>query len=216
MSVRSAVVFSMLVASLGLLIVRTPSAAAASTCFGHAATVVPVGNTYALTPGDDVVVGTKGDDDVTTQNDAGGGTDFICTGNGDDYIQTLDAVSVTINAGNGNDSVSVRYSGTADVTLGQGNDFTNIFDTPGIVRGGTGDDVIFFQGFDVIRGTTVDGGTGNDLIQSAAGDFITGGSGKDTIIDQSGSGASSVDCGSGIDVYYTGNTLKVRRCETPY
>jgi len=210
-------VFVVLAASAGLFTSIGIASSASALCFGRAATVVPDGNNYYLTAGDDVVVGTSGADYVAdTDPGAEGGTDFICTGGGADEIQLRGLIHATIDAGSGSDNVVPQGEGTINLNLGTGNDFTNTFNLTGTVSGGTGNDTLFVQGFDIIPGVIVMGESGNDYIQSAAAEFIYGGSGKDTIIDQSDTGATLVDCGSGRDIFYAPNAITIKSCDVPY
>ncbi len=218
MRLRFIAVLAVLAASAGLFTSITSASAAGGTCFGRAATVVPDGHNYYLTAGDDVVVGTSGVDFVTNVDAPGvaGGTDFICTGGGADNILMQGAIHVTIDAGSGADIVSPQGSGTIDLDLGPGNDFVNSAFLVGTVRGGTGNDVLFFQGYDIIPGSIVYGDSGNDFIQSASAEFIYAGSGKDTVIDQSDTGATLVDCGSGRDTFYAPVAVTVKSCDRDY
>jgi hypothetical protein len=218
MQMRLAVVIAVLVASIGLLVSNAPVSAAGN-CLGHQATVVPVGHTYTLTAGDDVVVGTSAADEVTTIDGAGGGTDYICTGNGDDFvnINVVEPIAATVRTGNGDDFVGIYGSGTIDVDLGNGDDTgTTSGELAGSFRGSGGNDGLRFQGGSAVAGATVDGGSGHDYVQSSAAEFVYGGSGNDTVIEHSANGATLVDCGSGRDVFYAANAATVRRCETPF
>jgi hypothetical protein len=198
-----------------------PSVAFAANCLGRAATVVPVAGVYTLSAGNDVVVGTSAGDTVVTEGDGTGGTDYICTGGGNDSITIDIAGSATIRTGSGNDQLFLNdaaVNATVDVELGNGDDFVRTNNLGGRVSGGNGRDSLWPQGDDfVIPGMTVDAGPSNDFIQSATADIIKSGSGVDTVIDQSTAGATLVDCGSGRpDVFYAPNATKVKSCEADF
>lgn len=197
-----------------------PSTAFAANCLGHAPTVVPVGGVYTLTAGDDVVVGTGKADTVETEGDGTGGTDYVCTSGGNDWFSLRIAGSLTLRTGGGDDQGFLNAdtaTATVDVDLGSGDDFIRTNDLGGRIIGGNGRDNLWPQGADVVPGLTVDAGAGNDYVQSATADVIKTGSGVDSVIDQSATGATLVDCGSGRpDIFYAPNATTVKSCEKDY
>ena len=187
-------------------------AAAASTCFGHTATVARSGISYHLTAGDDVVVGTNKTDAV---DDLGGvgGTDYICTGSGADDVSISIAGPTSIDTGSGNDTITVSGQGANDLTVdaGSGNDYLDISGTTG--RG-------FFEGGEV----RLNGGSGNDALFVFAAELndasdasieITAGSGEDSVFGNIAFHRGFVDCGSNADTYTFGiiSNHDIRRCE---
>ncbi len=141
-----------------------------------------------------VVSGTNGAD--TIENHAGGVT--IRGGDGDDSIYNSTYASytvngahgqVTIDAGAGNDTV-YAYNSRMSIYGGAGNDSIYCYNDTITVDGGAGDDTITF---DSAWNSSLNGGSGNDLIQSEGNNSpkystLTGGSGDDTIIFGSNSG----------------------------
>src|SRR5438034_1225263 len=118
-----------------------------------------VASTFGLTvtpPPNLVVVGTPGDDVITTR----GGNDVIDAKGGND----------TVNAGKGNDTIT---GGAGDDTLdgGDGNDTLFGGDGDDTLTGGIGGDVLW-------------GGAGNDVLDGGGADWwndaLIGGSGNDT------------------------------------
>jgi Ca2+-binding RTX toxin-like protein len=147
--------------------------------------------------GNDTIIGGDGnpeDSDLTTDGvqatynniDGGGGDDQITSGAGDDTIQG-GAGDDTIRGGGGDDDID--DSGGSTRVYGEG-----------------GNDNISLEGGEVDNPDTmdedetvanyVDGGAGNDTINSAGGnDTLMGGAGDDTI--NGGAGADMIDGGSG-------------------
>ncbi len=106
------------------------------------------------TDGDDVILGTPGDDVI----DAGDGDDIVCGGGGDDVIV----------GGDGDDEID---GGTGDDTIAGGAGDDLLFGGPGddVVHGHAGDDLI-------------DTGDGDDAASGGAGfDVLEGGDGIDAL-----------------------------------
>lgn len=104
---------------------------------------------------------------------------------------------VTLDGGSGNDRIFARPDGV----------------TGGILRGGTGNDVIapdLPSGFPLLTAPyTISGDAGNDVITAEPGnDTVDGGTGDD-YIDVRGGGTDTVTCGAGVDVvlYDAGDTV---------
>ena len=147
--------------TLSLTLILTASntvAGSAPYCYGEVATVYvdsgfivggpDDGDAYTGelkgTFGDDVIVGTDGDDEIEGR----GGADYICSGLGDDTIEG-DSGDDVIFGGEGNDTIDGSI-GTDIVCGGAGDDS---------IEGGTGDDKI-----DSGPGSdTVEGDTGSDI-----------------------------------------------------
>lgn len=157
-------------------------------------------------PGDDVILGTLGDDDIRGRagNDTicgMGGDDSIRGNSGDDWIDGGDGVD-SIRGGQGDDEIytgSGATVGTASIVFG-GNGNDEIFggDDADQLTGGRGQDTINGNGGDdEIRGDrdgdtliggdgddVLRGGMGEDVLQGDAGeDFLSGGVGFEDLCD---------------------------------
>lgn len=141
--------------------------------------------------------GTAGDDSIR----AGGGQDTVKGGNGNDILigndgdDSIDggAGNNEIDGSNGNDTLVA--SGFDTVYGGDGNDLIKGQTGFDIIDAGNGNDTIHTSGNnDVVRG-----GTGDDLIYSAGGqsDRISGGDGNDTL--------SGVNATAALRIGYGGN-----------
>jgi Ca2+-binding RTX toxin-like protein len=116
------------------------------------------------TNGDDVIVGSDGDDNI----DAGPGDDFVCGGPGDDSLDGGDGGDVVIggpgddgpSGGPGNDTL-VGGAGDDDPEGGPGHDF---------IVGGDGDDWIKSSDDDEVD--KVQAGDGFDICFFSAGDEL--------------------------------------------
>ena len=157
-------------------------------CEGRTATVnISLGE--APTEGDDVILGTEGDDVIN----ALGGNDIICGLGGDD----------TINAGNGADMI---YGGDGDDTInaGQGRDAVFGEDGDDFISGGKGKDAIRGgDGNDDLRGNngtdTLGGGDGDDTINGGQkADVLSGDDGDDVLI--GGTRPDTLTGGAGADI----------------
>ncbi len=153
-------------------------------CQGLTVTV-NIGAGQLPTIGDDVIIGTEGDDFIPGSP----GRDTICGLGGDDVIDGGIGFD-SIDGGDGNDTINA----------GRGAD---------TVEGGLGDDVIRGgQGLDIING-----GSGNDEITGNAGpDVLNGNAGNDTIIGiggpdeiDGGAGNDTVNGGQGHDIIFGGS-----------
>ncbi len=155
------------------------------TCDGQDVTV-NLENGEAPTAGDDVILGTDGDDVIA----ALAGNDVVCAGSGDD----------TVIGGDGNDLIFGE--GGADTLSGNdGND--------GLVGGGGGDSLYGGSGNDIIFGQfgadTLGGGSDTDVIFGDEGnDVISGGSGDDGLI-SGGDGDDAVNGGGDNDSLVNGD-----------
>jgi len=124
------------------------------------------------TPGNDVIVGTAGYDDI----DARGGDDIICARGGDDDIQG-DSGNDIIEGGGGDDTIQ-GDDGDDELHGGEGNDE---------LQGDSGADILCGDaGNDEINGNSesdrISGGDGDDIIDAGANDDeINGGPGFDMI-----------------------------------
>lgn len=144
----------------------------ALSCNGLAPTIFGAGGNIVGTSGNDVIVGTDGDETI----DGGSGNDTICGEGGNDAI----------NGGSGNDDM-----------WGEVSRFDPLFGTAGNddITGGSGNDLLVDT---VGQGQTLDAGSGNDRIVGF-GD-LRGGSGVDNItVAGNNTAGSTLNGGSGID-----------------
>ena len=197
-------------------------------CGGKAATIVGAGAING-TPGDDVIVGSAGNDVIN----GGGGNDTFCAGAGNDvvrgaggndtFVEVDDAGADTIDGGGGTDTVTYAgRGGGVNVTLDNlAND-----GEPGEADKVVAVEVVVGTDFaDVLTGTggadRLVGGGGDDQLNGLAGnDNLAGGPGRDTIIgdrgddvidEGDGGGADVIDGGLGADtVTYAGRAQGVR------
>jgi glycerophosphoryl diester phosphodiesterase len=140
--------------------------------------------------------GTTGSDNITILS-----SQTLFTGDGADIVESS-APKATINAGNGDDFVTV--SSDSSVFTGEGNDTVNIGASGPAgntnVDGGNGNDTI-----NVVQGgigNNVFGAAGDDNLQvvEGSGQFLFGGSGKDTL--RSSGNNNRLYGGSGDDTLY--------------
>ena len=130
-------------------------------CGGRAVTV-ELSKNQRPTGGDDVILGTPGDDDI----DAGSGADIVCSGGGDDSID-LGPGNDRALTGAGNDVIYGR-TGADKIEAGSGNDRLLSGDNNDQLFGGGGND-------------TLDGGAASDkLYGGAQGDDCNGRAGRDS------------------------------------
>lgn len=202
------------------------SGRATRSCAGKLETLIrTVGNTIYGTPGDDVIVGSKGVDRI----EGLGGNDIICalagsdivnggpgndrlfSGSGDDAMHggAGDDLLVgengknTLNGGPGNDRINAR-GGSDNIFGGGGNDVIQAGGDMDAVSGGAGADRIFGnQGDDLLRGNG-----GDDTIRGGSGaDQVFGDANDDTLYGQAGK--DSCNGGAGTDATPAGAS-----CET--
>ncbi len=214
MRVRFVLAFVLMCAGLSIS-VGTTEAAKTPRCYGKVATQwLTEPGTLLGTPGNDVLVGSSGNDtiDAVFQNNEGG-IDLICGGKGDDTIYIAGPLYTTgskADGGSGRDSVSA-YA-TAVAHGGSGDDFQVV------AQGRYGAVAYGDSGIDVVRaadGGTVYGGSGNDIVENISTTGIGhlyGGSGNDTLygyftVD------SYMDCGSGFDTVTPTGSTHVKDCE---
>ena len=161
---------------LSLAALLTPLAAlpagSAVKCFGEDPTIYAVpGHITRGTDGDDVIVGTDGDDDIR----GGKGRDRICGRGGDDYLRGAGGRD-RISGGGGVDAVWDE-GGRRNVLIGgPGND--------SIQAHGDGDSAIGNGGADYIytyagNHTSVQGGPGDDVIDTGDWTKLDAGDGTD-------------------------------------
>lgn len=185
------------------------------------ATLEVVRNTIALTPGDDVFVGTPYDDDIDALAgddiiDARAGNDVVVGGLGHDHI----------NGGDGDDQLfgglgdDVIFGGSGNDVIGGGEGSDRLFGEDGddVIDGDEGDDLLLGgAGDDILDGGAdndqIEGGEGNDVLIGGAGDDVaSGGEGNDVVqgdagIDHldGGTGDDAIDGGEGCDVILGGD-----------
>ena len=152
-------------------------------CEGHLATIVG-------TPGDDVLVGTRGADVFVAM---GGhdqirglaGDDLICAGSGNDQIWGNNGADL-IYGGDGDDLI--RGNRGKDVLFGgEGNDDLRGGKHDDNVRGDRGEDALRGgNGLDYLRGDfgndSLFGDIGADVLIAEAGEVAIGGDGNDTVV----------------------------------
>jgi Ca2+-binding RTX toxin-like protein len=153
--------------------------AVATTCFGLAATIADHRGEIFGTTGDDVIIG----DDKRNIVYGEGGTDRICTGGGDDDVDTEEVGGETAalfaDLGPGIDDLFSLSGGRNEVYGRGGADF--IFTDTGddlVVGGGGGDNIDGWRGADEIHGDK-----GNDDLAGEEGfDTLDGGKGRDRCV----------------------------------
>ena len=136
----------------------------------------------------------------------GNGNNTINGGDGEDIITAGFGIN-TIHAGGGNDTVVVWGDGSV-VDGGAGNDTITAYGTT-TVNGGSGDDVIYINNGDhgSVSNLTVNGGDGNDIyITGAYGqsnyDTIVASSGRDVIKLTAYTGAATQKSGDDLVIIY--------------
>ena len=157
--------------------------------------------------GDDVLVGTRGDDVVIGGGGAdrivtGRGDDIVCAGDGDDEILTGGGSDIVL-AGDGDDTVAASAGGD-QIDGGPGDDMISGGSGPDVIDGGPDDDVLEGDR----SNDTISGGDGTDRIFGGPGsDVIDGGGGNDEIV--GGGRRNQVTGGAGNDLI-VGGTLADR------
>lgn len=128
-------------------------------------------------------------------------------GYGRTYVSS-DQLVLTTGAGDDRVNVGQRDDGTLDVTVNGEKFEMRLGETQELtIRAGAGDDVICVAP-NVTVNIVVDGGDGNDFIQTGAGDDrINGGAGNDTIF--AGEGRNDIFGNSGNDTIHGGNGVNV-------
>lgn len=187
---RLIVAMSLVAALMAAFLTANPVSAATKQCMGHTATqTAPVNGIYLLTSGDDVIVGTSQADVVNAPSF--GGSDYICTGGGNDTLSIAVGVATYFDTGSGSDTFTAYYGvGPLTVETGSGNDALSVF----------------------VNGAVVSTGSGNDhVFTSSTGLIISTDSCRDWVEDNGG--AVSIDCGSNVDTYNTVGTPVITRCE---
>jgi hypothetical protein len=169
--------------------------AVAATRFGMAATISDHSGEIIGTTGDDVIIG----NDLRNIVYGEGGTDRICTGGGDDDINTPfdsgGAIGVLFaDGGAGNDDIDHNGDGASELIGGGGDDYLDAYwaSVPSVQRGGSGNDYMdgTFDAGDDLRGED-----GNDELHGYDGDdSLAGGRGRDQLYGDGG--FDSLDGGS--------------------
>jgi len=169
--------------------VTPPVDEALATCNGLRVTV-DLSRGQQPTEGDDVILGTAGDDAIN----AGAGRDIICGLGGDDIIHGGDGAD-TILGGDGGDVIS-GGQGRDIVFAGSDDDFVSGGKGKDTLRGGDGDDDLRGN-----EGTdTIAGGDGDDLIRGGQkADVLNGGLGQDVLV--GGTRPDVLDGGPDLDRY---------------
>ena len=152
------------------------------------------------TEGDDVILGTTGDDEIM----ALGGNDLICSLSGDDTIYGGTGAD-NINAGGGDDTV-LGEGGNDRIFAGRGVDMVMGGGGNDRIAGGDGNDTLYGGfGDDQIRGNlgrdTLVGNQGDDVLFGGAWlDNFDGGQGFDacTLTDPSGNDEPRANCERGV------------------
>lgn len=157
-----------------------------------------IGSDKATPPKRDVIVGLEGNDTIQGDpEEAGGDSDFICGGEGDDDISGRDR-SDFLKGNEGDDTINGGTGIFGDEINGGPDDDT--------LNGGSGDD-------------TIKGASGNDIIDVGAGnssgpDTIKAGSGDDTVNGFDSNVSDTIDCGEGTDTLHTDGGDTHSNCET--
>jgi Ca2+-binding RTX toxin-like protein len=80
------------------------------------------------------------------------------------------------------------------------------------LSGNANNDVIALDS--ILRGSTADGGTGNDTLQGGVGaDTLAGGGGSDAIVSAGDGEIDTVDCGPGLHIVFADTDDDVSHCE---
>jgi Ca2+-binding RTX toxin-like protein len=179
--------------------------------------------TITGTSGDDLLVGTPGNDvilDLIGNNTVlgSGGNDIVCTGPGNDHVRTLKGNDIAwdqggrnvIGVGSGNDNVTTA-NGPSRIRTGPGNDTVSAGRGRNQIRTlGGRDQVIAGDGADIIKT-----GKGKDAVRAGNGrNRLGGGRGNDRLV--AGRGADRLNGGRGLrDVCRggTGRSNTFRGCE---
>lgn len=198
---RVLVVFAVLAAMLVVAAPRGVDAKSAPTCKGKTATQwLTSPGTLSFTDGDDVFVGSSGDDFFLTGD--WGGNDLVCAGGGDDEIHASGWWS-DVYAGTGNDSIWIdggnAYGESGDDWISAA--YSNVY-------GGSGNDYIEESYYG-----TANGGSGNDEIYGWYAASLLGGAGNDYV--QSSNTYDLIDCGPNNDELniVSGSANVIKRCE---
>lgn len=149
-------------------------------------------DTFVLNGGSDTI-NSGGGDDYFTASRSSTGMPVINAGDGNDFLEGMNATSV--DCGSGNDFVSVDIGQT--VNGGDGND-TLLVHHGDSLTGGDGDDTI-----STIDAPLIDCGAGNDYARSKADITIYGGDGNDNLFN--GDGRACMYGGAGNDTMHAGN-----------
>ena len=180
-----------------------------TTAFSSAHDVASISGNDLLVGGEgnDTLIGLSGDDtllgnDGSDTLDGGSGSDSVDGGSGNDSLSG-GSQDDTLSGGDGVDSL---YGGTGNDSLAQGDftgDFGDTLSGGGVLYGGVGDDYLFARGNST---SLLDGGSGNDTLESYFGGSLYGGEGDDRIIIplSSSSAAWDVDGGAGFDIVQLG------------
>jgi Ca2+-binding RTX toxin-like protein len=198
---RRPIFVGFLLATIALAIPAATSAAP-PLCFGKRATIVLHGGEGRIhgTTGDDVVIGSHGDDEIDLMQELG--ADLVCGRGGDDFITVSDPNSKA-DGGPGQDFIESVYG----LALGGSGDDPHVEAyLGGRAEGGSGSDVVLTYGGDAVG----DGGSGDDTVCGSHAAFLFGGAGSDSITSTS---ILMVDCGSGYDQLQELGTDEIKRCE---
>jgi Ca2+-binding RTX toxin-like protein len=153
--------------------------------------------TVALGHGNDSITVGNGNSDISTNAGADESVDNFTVGNGNNTVSYVGGID-NVTLGTGNDSVEASGDAVSGITVsaGAGADFIdNPYSGNIDLLGTAGNDVVRIGG-----STVLDLGSGNDLAlaEGTAGfDYITGGSGQDTIVALQGNDTIDGTAGSG-------------------
>lgn len=165
------------------------SAGATALVYGNSSSNIISGNYQS-----DTLHGLAGNDSLLGEENG----DLLYGGDGNDFLQGETDYTLYWNAGN-----DTLYGG-------QGDDFLAGFGGDDLIYGGDGDDVVFGGDLEFNNtpwgSDTLYGGAGNDLVEAgdnipyeAAPDYLSGGSGNDTLAGHCGD--NTLEGGSGSDTY---------------
>src|SRR3954454_3314114 len=161
--------------------------------------------------GDNVVYAGDGSDDVWANGES---HSEVYGGFGADRVYVFESMPRA--QGDGGDDLLAMAAGTYGGRLagGDGRDeLVNRGIGGATLSGDAGTDVLVLDSS--LRGSTADGGIGNDTLQGGVGaDTLTGGGGADTIVSAGDGEIDTVDCGSGVDIAYADADDDVTHCET--
>jgi Ca2+-binding RTX toxin-like protein len=142
------------------------------------------------------IQGTSGDDSLN----GGNGDDYIIAGNGNDRVYA-GAGNDTIFGGEGNDSL-FGEDGNDSIDAGDGQNSINGANGNDFIIAGSGNDNVTVQG----GYNTIYGGEGDNSITSNGWDWITTGSGNDTIHGGTSNAVDTIDAGDGNNVVTSTNS----------
>jgi hypothetical protein len=178
-------------------VVASADAQGVPTCQGVPATQwLTVPGTLNFTPGNDVFVGSSGNDDFLASWQSNGGVDIVCAGGGNDLIEGLESAPGSVFYGEGGADVIHATAGTTGKG-GAGADWVGAYGSGAVVYGEGGPDNL--RAFD---GAVAYGGTGNDTGEAVSFGEVYGEQDHDVLLAH-GDGFAHGGPGNDIIDFYT-------------